>query len=502
MGIIKNLSSFFLKDELIEHKKALDYLSESLQELKEQGWVELNKTDKELTIEELNLIQNTAYIYFLKNPLAGQIVNLKTYFTIGAGISFSTKAEEVQKVLNKFWDDKDNKMFTKQIQMSNELEIYGELFIRFFVNEYSGDTKITLVDPSEITDIIYDPDNPTRVLYYKREYVEKRFNIETKTYEEIPHEGMDAELIEGDEIFHIPINNVSTGKRGISPLYRVIPWIRAYKNWLEDRLVINKAKSIFAWEEKVKSIGAKLMQQMKNKTENAFNNIVGATKPPKTGSVLIENEGVEWSIINADVNASDAFEDGRAIKLMVCAGSNIFEHYFGDAGEANLASAKAMELPMLKEYQYRQELFRWIYRNIFRKVIENKVDTGELPEEIDMTRTFIKNQKEETITETIKTVDVYLDIDFPPLTLTDIKEYTEAMAKQMGMKIRSRQSAAQNLGVENWEEEEYRIFEDERKDNAKAETQKKKMKESSYKDYPEFNINNYRSSKVRDIHEE
>ncbi|WP_113676206.1 hypothetical protein [Vallitalea guaymasensis] len=66
MGIIKNLSSFFLKDELIEHKKALDYLSESLQELKEQGWVELNKTDKELTIEELNLIQNTAYIYFLR----------------------------------------------------------------------------------------------------------------------------------------------------------------------------------------------------------------------------------------------------------------------------------------------------------------------------------------------------------------------------------------------------------------------------------------------------
>src|SRR5690606_2262079 len=64
------------------------------------------------------------------------------------------------------------------------LLITGELFPVFFVNCRTGRVKSALVEPLEITEIITDPDNQYRPLYYRREYTALAWDWRSETYQQ------------------------------------------------------------------------------------------------------------------------------------------------------------------------------------------------------------------------------------------------------------------------------------------------------------------------------
>src|SRR5205814_2123140 len=49
------------------------------------------------------------------------------------------------------------------------------------------------------------------------------------------------------ECMQFAINKVSNAKRGKSDLATLLPWLRRYKDWLTDRVRINKYKGAFLW---------------------------------------------------------------------------------------------------------------------------------------------------------------------------------------------------------------------------------------------------------------
>ena len=75
---------------------------------------------------------------------------------------------EVQRVLLDFWNEPDNHMETRVYALCTELALYGEQFIRFFVNPYSGRVKIRQIDPSIIDEIETDPDDVESPVAKKR----------------------------------------------------------------------------------------------------------------------------------------------------------------------------------------------------------------------------------------------------------------------------------------------------------------------------------------------
>src|SRR5579884_3179220 len=52
----------------------------------------------------------------------------------------------------------------------------------------------------------------------------------------------------GKEVVQFTINKVSNAKRGKSDLATLLPWLRRYKDWLTDRVRINKYKGAFLWD--------------------------------------------------------------------------------------------------------------------------------------------------------------------------------------------------------------------------------------------------------------
>jgi hypothetical protein len=177
----------------------------------------------------------------------------------------------------------------------------------------------------------------------------------------------------GDEVVQIAINKVSNAKRGKSDLATLLPWLRRYKDWLTDRVRINKYKAAFLWDVKLQGADKKTIDRKK----------MEYTYPPEPGSVIIHNEAEQWSAVEPNINANDASEDGRAIKLMVAVGAMLPEHYLADGDNGNRATAAEMSLPTLLKFKRRQRIVKHMLRLILDRVLLEAQRAGRLPRDID-----------------------------------------------------------------------------------------------------------------------
>lgn len=91
--------------------------------------------------------------------------------------------------------------------------------------------------------------------------------------------------------------------------------------------------------------------------------------PPEPGSVIIHNEAEQWSAVKPEINASDAAEDGRALKLMLAVGAQLPEHFLSDGANGNRATASEMGLPTFLKFQRRQHVLRAMLKTILDRVL-------------------------------------------------------------------------------------------------------------------------------------
>src|SRR6185312_12114841 len=89
----------------------------------------------------------------------------------------------------------------------------------------------------------------------------------------------------GRQVAQFKINSVSNAKRGKSDLATLLPWWRRYKDWLTDRVRINKYKGAFLWDIQLSGADAKTIDR--KRMQYAY--------PPDPGSIIVHNESEQWS---------------------------------------------------------------------------------------------------------------------------------------------------------------------------------------------------------------
>lgn len=157
-------------------------------QLSEPGWIALTPfgvTD----LADDPIIRKDALIasryYRQRDPLYGRAIRLARNYTFGRGISWRAKDEKVGEVIQRFWDDADNRLLTRaagQWELSDRLQEDGEQFFPVFVNAYDGGVKISIVEPEEIERIITHPESKYKPLYYERQWTSQEFNWESRQY--------------------------------------------------------------------------------------------------------------------------------------------------------------------------------------------------------------------------------------------------------------------------------------------------------------------------------
>lgn len=79
------------------------------------------------------------------------------------------------------------------------------------------------------------------------------------------------------------------------------------------------------------------------------------------------------------LHGADASHDLKAVRGMIDAGSGFPAHYRGEAADANLATATAMQAPTERRLQRRQKYFVYILQDILYQAYQRGVAIGALP---------------------------------------------------------------------------------------------------------------------------
>ena len=304
-----------------------------------------------------------AYRAYTVNPLAYAIIEQTTSFVLGGGARVVAKDARVQRVIDEFWQDAENEMALRVYSLHTELALFGEQFVRFFVDRLTGRVVIRQLDPLYVTEIETDPDDIEKAVRYC--YRPPGTLLAPAEEEWIP----------AREVLHVAVNKVSNALRGRSDLAVVLPDIRRYREWLDDRILQNRLKSAVVWDVMVG--GADQGEINRMRAQHAA--------PPARGTVLFHNENEVWKPVHAGVDAGDAAADGRAIRLMVAVGALLPEHYLAEGGNVNRATAAEMGLPAIKRFQRRQQVFRAMLVKIIERVLAEAVKVGRLGPRMDRT---------------------------------------------------------------------------------------------------------------------
>jgi len=354
--------------------------------LEDEGWVNLSaQAGDVITGAERITNLKLSRLYSLKDPMGKQAIRLWTDYTFGTGMIWDTEDEKAKKTLEGFWDSKANQSVLSargQRKSSDKLLIDGEVFFAIFLG--ANEVKIRRIDPLEITEIITDPDDKDNVRFYRRQWSD----AQGKSHEDIYRSttnlkneaakdayGKSVQKTEDALVYHLTYNTIS--QRGNPLLLPALIWMKYNTKFLASRIAVMLAIARFAIKTKVKG-GQVAVDAIRAKTHG---------KDIPAGSHEIENLGAETTVMKQETGASAAYQDGRMIKLQIAAAVGIPEQYFGDISIGNLATAKTVELPMMKMFQSYQAVWNDAYQDIDEVILEH---AGVAPDKWYIDRDFPK----------------------------------------------------------------------------------------------------------------
>lgn len=420
-------------------RQLLETIDDPTRDYDEDEWTVLcQKDEKEYTEMDLDTLRKNARALCRTNAIAKGLIIIFINYVVGKRCKI-TPDDRNEKVVA-YWDlfCRQNKFDMKLKEAVKRLLRDGELFCRFF-----DPPKIELpqlaryIDPEEIksTEVSYgietNPQDVEDVRLYHRAYSDTNGLLSN-------------DKIPAEEIIHIKYGVDSNQKRGITFFSAIISDIKDYKNWLDDRKRLNRMRTIFSLIGKPQQTAAQstkdIFEDSEKKSDYSSNY---KKKLPQSGSMLI-TKGVEWDYKSLNINATDTKEDGRAILLMIAAGTGGLPEYMvtADASNANYSSTLVSEAPGVKVFEEFQDFLSYFIEDVFERVIKRGIKTGVLPQ-----NTVHEIEKEDgTIVEEKLPTQTTCSIDFPIPIHRDRLENVKSLALEREIGTASLATISSELG--------------------------------------------------------
>lgn len=325
----------------------------------------------EWTWQTRKQVLSNCHSVYHRNPLANTAIQYTADFIIGEGFNLTAKNKQVEAHLYHFIDNPDNALREYERQAIIDLQVDGELFLRYYVGDDHENAGQVVVVPLRPWECLYVE---TEKGFFRRP-VKYKFQIYKTPGDSWSAGGKtDIEDIDADCIQHVAINRHGYELRGRPELYRVLPWLRADKEFLENRARQNHWRNALLWFVQVANANATQLASV----------LARWSRPPTPGSVAVETNNVNVQPLNNSVGASDAGEDGRQIKLRSIFGLRLPEYFFADGYNANLASARSQQLPALTKFgAFQTVMLEQVWYPMFKRVLQEAVTAGVLPEYVE-----------------------------------------------------------------------------------------------------------------------
>lgn len=184
-------------------------------------------------------------------------------------------------------------------------------------------------------------------------------------------------------------------------LESALDWSRENRKFMQARSAVIQAVARYIY--KLTSKGSsKGLKDLRKRLETTLTASTGreTNPPPVAGSMWLQNQGLNLELQKQDTGARNATDDADMLMRMFGSGVNLPLHYFADARTGNLATATAMELPLLKAFEMYRQLWTDGYLDMYRYVLER---------------------------QGINTRRAELDLDWMPIVQKDLPKLAQAM---------------------------------------------------------------------------
>ncbi len=326
----------------------------------DRGWSRFNWRAQDYDPSQMQEIYQDALTAWRKNPIAWRIIAITTDYVVGDELRVSSPYRSLDRFISRFWNHPKNQMDLRLQPMSDELARSGDLFILLFRNPQDGMSYIRFVTKDRIG-AIQTAENDWET---ELSFSERCEDGSERTWLSPSHPQADqAQAV----MLHYAVNRPLGALLGESDLTTMIPWLQRYSRMLEDRVRLHWAVRAFLWLVTVPA------NKVKEKQEQY-------RLPPESGSIVVHDESENWLAVAPNLHGSDASADLKAVRGMIDAGSGYPPHWRGEAADANLATATAMQAPTERHLLRRQQYFTFLLQDLlYHAYLRSK--RGTLPNE-------------------------------------------------------------------------------------------------------------------------
>ncbi len=454
----------FLADQLSAASNTIELLEESLASVElareDAGWRSiLVESELQFTREGLRQSAQLCRVLAIANPLLKRGLSLRTAYIWGPGVQIAARAngkstdnpneQDVNAVIQAFIDDRESQRVlfgaTARIRNERTLGTDGNLHVALWTNRAYGTVRPRLIPFDQVIQVISNPEDSTERWFFLRQFTTQvsepgtipgtvRLRTETRrvlypsidyrpavrpaSYGGIPIE-WDAPVAE------MNVNGLDTWDFGIGDAFPVLPWARAYADYLTDWARLMKALSRFAFRSSSPNTRTARNAERAHREVATAASANGAN--PQAGATVHMGAGQTFEAINKSGATIDA-DSGRPVAAMVAAGLDVpVTMLLGDPGVTGArATAETLDFPTEQMANLRRGEWADFLRRIFDYVIDMAVRAPGGPLKGRLVRDRASNHWS---VELAGDTDRTIEIDWPDLSEIPLAEMVAAIAE-------------------------------------------------------------------------
>lgn len=295
------------------------------------------------------------------NPLARRIVELTTQYAVGSGFDIHCAHHSTRRFIDVFWTHRLNRMDIRMMEICDELSRTGNLFLLISTDQ-AGMSYLRIIPASNIDTITAAPNDIEQPISFATRMDETLGSLSYPAYDPLT-DSPGSEGCFSAVMLHYAINRPAGAQWGEPDLAPLLPWLRRYSAWLEDRVRLNRFRNAFMYV----VTGAFPSEAVRKARQAEL-----AANPPGPGSILVCDASETWSVVSPKLEALDAMNDGLAIKKLIASGAGVPLHFLAEPEGSNRTTAESAGDPTIRRFEQRQQFLMWLISDVLKVAIARR----------------------------------------------------------------------------------------------------------------------------------
>jgi hypothetical protein len=398
--------------EMEERMTSGEHLTEALTDLdwanridRDYLWIRTSGANapqfRYMTKETIDMYADIANFMYVYNPLVKRVVDVKSQFTFALDYSITSDTLKVDEIRNDPLNDQAFFGHQPIGEIDGELQRSGNVFFAIWKDK----KQVRAWNNYEVRDIVYDPEDSTRPVFYLRSWLDDQGKEQRKAYPSVFAQPADigdskTQLSAGGStyeidrkvvVYHMAAKKGIKQKFALSELVAVCRWAKPHEKFLEDFAAIVSAYRKYSHMMTTKGTASQA-SAIAGQFQGDTTQMGTPLQSHPVGSIVVAQEGNELRTIDAGSGKIIGIDGARSFLLMVSASSGVPETYLTmDPSTGNLATAKEISPIFVMMIQERQTAWKNALTVIFRSMLESDDFEVSFPPIRDNINAYIQN---------------------------------------------------------------------------------------------------------------